>query len=367
MSTEPPHGDGSEGRSVDDLERLVAYLDGSLAAEERAEVEAALAQDAALRARLVALEHAERALADLEVTRLPEGARSRLDAALAVALDETLAGPEDPAASAQVEADRAEVAPTTAAAAGREVDELADRRTARRRPLAPIATGVAAGMVLLAGGVVGLSQLSDGGEDALTTMQAEGGEEAAPEPAPDAPSTEDALALELPVVIDEGRMVTDEDRPELLDDPELQALAQGGLSLEEGAALAAQVQARVLGADAATSTAPDDRFADGDPVEEHADEDRGEAPASGQAAPLVTRDGRTLDPETADGLRRCLVELLDAGEQAVPLAVEVVTLDGGDAAVFGLLTLDPDTGAFGRIEAWTLALDSCQVLRFAQS
>ena len=326
MSTSPPHGDGSEGMPVDDLER------------------------------------ADRALEQLQPTPLPEGARQRLDAKLQGAFDEVLSTDQ------AVDADTAPVAPTTAAASGRGTDELSRRRrSGRRRSLVPATAGVAAGLVLLAGGVVGLNQLSIGGDDQAATLQADQVEEMADDGGPEPSSVEESLAADLPVVIDEGRTATEEDAHGLLDDPQLLALAQRSLSMEDGATLAEDVQRRILGvAEVGGFDAPEEAE-DGDAMAEDADEDRAAGPADAGMAPLVTRDGERLDAAVGDDLRRCLTELLDPGEQAVPVAIEVVTLDGGDAAIFGLLTLDPDTGAFTRIEAWTLALDSCQVLRFDQS
>lgn len=325
MSTEPPHDDGCEGRALDDLERLTAYLDGSLAPDERAAVEAGIAADAELRASLAALQRADHALDELEPTTLPEGARERLDDALAVVFD-ALLPPHEPVQDRQhVEADDASLAPTTAEAAGRTVDELSRRRHhGGRRRVVPVTAGVAAGLILLAGGLAGLSQLSPATDDQVT-IQADSVEESAPEEAATLSGTDDGLAADLPLVIDAGRGLDEQERPDLLDDPQLLSLAQRGLSLEDGADLAAQVQQRVF-------------------------EVEGVAPAG-----------------VPDELRRCLGELLDPGEQAVPVAIEMVNLDGVEAAVFGLLTLEPDSGSFSRIEAWTLSLDSCQVLRFDQS
>lgn len=373
MSTPTPDGAGSEGNRVDDLERLTSYLDGTLGADERAALEAELAGDAALRSRLAALEQADHALEALEATPLPEGARHRLDARLADTLDEVL-GP----AAAASEAD-APLAPTTAAASGRRGDELARRRDARRRPVVTATAGVAAGLVLLAGGVVGLGQLSPGADDEAAMQPADQVEEAAEDGDAQPAGVDDTLAADLPVVIDEGRTSDEEDAQRLLGDPQLQALAQRGLSVEEGAALAEDVQRRVLGApgdgpstlseeDGDGEVTPDSEPAPQDDagMDVEADEEARGTPGPAPAA-LLTRDGEQLAPAVAEDLRRCLAELLDPGEQAVPAAIELVTLDGGDAAIFGLLTLDPDTGAFSRIEAWTLALDTCQVLRFDQS
>ncbi|TVP67726.1 MAG: hypothetical protein EA340_10180, partial [Nitriliruptor sp.] len=82
---------------------------------------------------------------------------------------------------------------------------------------------------------------------------------------------------------------------------------------------------------------------------------------------IVTRDGRALGSEDAADLRRCLATLLKGGEQAIPTRVELLELDGTPAVSVGLVTLDPQSGAFTRIEVWTLERATCQVLRFDQA
>ncbi len=349
---------------MDDIERCTSYLDGTLDAEERAALEAELAGDAELRALLAGLERAERALGALEPTPLPAGARERLDAALAQVVDEALT--HDPPAT-----DAVAVAPTTAEASGRAVDELAQRR--RRRPVVATTAGVAAGLALLAGGVIGIGQLMPerSGDQAMTQADTS---EVLPEEERALSGTEAAPPGDLPVVIDEGRTTTatGEDAQGPLGDPVLQALAQRRLPPEDGVRLAEEVQRRVLGAavTAGLATTQDPEGGGG------ADGEQGAAPdgdaaqrdeAQGDVEPLMTRDGRVLDPASSEDVRRCLTELLDPGQQAIPATIELVTIDGEDAAIFGLLSRDPDGDIFTRIEAWTLTLDACQVLRFDQS
>lgn len=365
MNTRPPDGAGPQGRPVDDLQRCTSYLDGMLDAEERAALEAELAGDAELRALLDALRQADRALATRAPTALPEGARDRLD----VALTDALSAAITPLPRSR-EHDTP-VAPTTAQASGRPVDELSARR---RRSATTTTAGVAAGLVLLAGGVVGISQLAPDDIVEQATRQADQAEVLTPEDERALSDLPELAGDALPVVVDEGRTMSDagQDADRVLGDPQLQALAQRDLSGEDGAQLAMDIQRRLLG-DTATEglssaeDASDDHAADSDlPAEPDGDIGAaGEMPAD--VSPLVTADGMELGPRVSEDVRRCLTTLLAPGQQAVPVTIELVTLDGGDAAVFGLLTLDPATDTFSRIEVWTLALDACQVLRFDQS
>jgi anti-sigma factor RsiW len=358
---------------VDEIERLTSYLDGGLAADERRALEADLAGDSALRARLQALRAADGALGRLAATELPEGARQRLDARLEGVLEEVLAA--DRVAPAPVTmAGVASDAPTTVEVTGIVPDQLAARR--RWRAL-PALTGVAAGLVLLAGGVIGLGQagLLSGGDDQLAAdgvesdMSTEGALESAPQDALEAAALPDA-----PVVIDEGRTTTADDLDELLTNPELQTLAERSLSAEEGELLAVQLQQQLLGdvAGGGSGAAADDDAGAEEQVEEEAS-DEAAGPTSDTAeratgdAVIVTRDGQTLPPEDAAAVRRCLGTLLEAGEQAVPMTIELLRVDGVPAIAYGLVTLDPQTTAFTRTEVWTLERADCQVLRFTQS
>jgi anti-sigma factor RsiW len=359
---------------VDEIERLTSYLDGGMAADERRALEAELAGDSALRARLQALRAADAALGQLAATELPDGARQRLDARLETVLEEVLTA-DRPAATPVTPAGVAAGAPTTIEATGIVPDQLAARR--RWRAL-PALTGVAAGLVLLAGGVIGLGQtgLLSGGDDQLAADSAESDmstEEAmgsAPQEALDGAGLADA-----PVVIDEGRTTTADDLDELLGDPDLQTLAGRSLSAEEGEVLAVQLQQRLLGETIGGVGAETEADAEDAGSEEQAEEGSPDQPGpeSDTAeratvdAVIVTRDGQTLPSEDAAAVRRCLGALLEAGEQAVPVTIELLRVDGVPAIAYGLVTLDPQTDAFTRTELWTLERASCQVLRFTQS
>lgn|GEM_PF-1833639 len=359
---------------MDEIERLTSYLDGGLAADERRALEAELAGDSALRARLEALRAADAALEQLPATELPEGARQRLDARLSGVLAEVLAAePAAPVPLRRVAGD----APTSL-----EATEIApDRFTARRRRRAlPALTGVAAGLVLLAGGVIGLGQtgLLSGGDDELASGATEADMNAESAPAPEALLPPDAGAA--PVVIDEGRTTTVGELDELLDRPELQELARRSLPAEDGELVAAEVQQELLGdidgADAggtgaeADGSAAAEEEAEAEARDEADDQAGAEADRSPAAPPddvILTRDGQVLPPADAADVRRCLTALLEAGTQAIPTTIELIEVDGVPAIAYGLVTLDPETGAFTRSEVWTVERDGCQVVRFNQS
>jgi len=356
---------------LDEIERLTSYLDGGLAADERRALEADLAGDSALRARLQALRAADGALEELAPTELPDGARTRLDARLSGVLEEVLAA-ERPAALPATLEEVVGDAPTTAEATQTLPDEVAERR--RRRGVQAL-SGIAAGLVLLAGGLVGLGQIGllSGGDDRLASdsVEADMSTEAARGSAPSAALEADGLS-DLPLVIDEGRNTATADLDELLTSPQLQALAGRSLSPEEGDLLAVRLQQRLLGDRADTAGGPQ---TDGDGpavTEEQAEDELGDpsSAATGTApvdAAIITRDGRALPPEDAAAVRRCLTSLLEAGTQAIPTRIELLRVEGVPAIAYGLITLDPGTDAFTRTELWTVERSSCQVVRFTQS
>jgi hypothetical protein len=55
-----------------------------------------------------------------------------------------------------------------------------------------------------------------------------------------------------------------------------------------------------------------------------------------------------------------------ADPDAIPAYAELATFEDADAIVLGLVTPDPETGAFTRNEVWVLDRATCQLLRFAQ-
>jgi anti-sigma factor RsiW len=350
---------------LDDTERLTSYLDGELAADERRALEAELAGDHALRERLAALRTADRTLRAVGATELPPGARERLDDRLAGVLAEVLTT-TSATAGPPLTATEQDDAPTPGAGGDRVEDELALRR---RRRVLPAVTGVAAGLVLLAGGIVGLGQLGldsdDAGlaEGADAMMSADDAAEL--ESLPAAPELE-ALG---PIVVDDGRATSTAELEGGPVSPELEAAAAAALSAEDGAALADRFQQLLLGEMAPAPSGPMAADEDEDAAEEAAEDAAEDADGADRSmeTTLVTRDGRTLNPEDAADLRACLATLLEGGEQAIPIRVELLEVDQVPAIGVGLLTPDPTTGAFTRMEVWTLERASCQVLRFEQS
>jgi hypothetical protein len=332
---------------VDDIDRLSRYLDGALEPDEHEALEAALAGDAVLRSQLERLQAIDEELAATAATELPLGARARLDARLA------------PILRAVVDADTPRVAaaaPTTQEALGRR-DELAARRSRRALPVA--IGGVAAGLAVLAVGIVGIDRLlpQRGGDDSTTSLAldavddaADAGEEmaeSAPEAAPEARS----LLPELPVVLADDRRVTAEDLDLALAAAPLQQVTAAALAEPDAAALAEEARARLRVA----GTADEDVAAmDG-------------AESEVTAPALTTTDGRLLPPADVEVVQRCVAELLETGTAAIPVLVELLEVDRVPALQVGLVTVDPDTGAYTRAEVWTLERATCQVLRFAQS
>jgi len=339
---------------VDDTDRLSSYLDGALEPDELQALEAELAGDAALRAELEALRQVDAWLqADLAV-ELPPGARQRLDERLGPVLRAAVTEGTPPAAAA---------APTPSPAQVRH-DELAGRRARRRLPVA--IGGVAAGLAVLAIGVVGIDRLLGpmGGEDESATMalDRESSEdraelaEAMPEPEP--PMPELAGLPELPIVVDDGRRVSGQDLQDL--PPDTSVLAQLTAAAIDG------VQAERLAASAET------RLFDGPPATDDRDESAGDGTgADAESAPpgpaLTASDGRALSAEDTTAVRRCTAELPENPTVTIPVRIELLEVDGEPALEVGRVTADPATGAYTQVEVWTLERSSCQVLRVVRS
>jgi hypothetical protein len=324
-----------------DPERLAAYLDGDLDAAEAAALEAALARDPALRARLDAMRHADEALAALPAATPPPGYEARLrqavDAELAVQL---ATDTPSPAAS----------------------DELAARRA--RRSWVPAFAGAAAGVALLAAvgiAVTGLGRGDDADTAAMDADTDEAGDgalmmesleadEAAPLPGPG----------QAPTVVVGDRELDDDEVDALLDALELQAVVGRDLDLEAGAAVARDWRAslRALVGDAvpgppSADDVEDDTVADAAPR------------AEGAAGPVRFLAEDEVDDETLAAATVCIDEVA-AGTDAIVAYAELARLDGRPAVLVGLVTPDPATERFRRPEAWLVELDGCQVRRFAQ-
>jgi hypothetical protein len=324
---------------VDPAERLAAYLAGDLDADEHTALEAELARDAALRGELAGMRRADAALAELSSPTPPVGFEDRLRAALAPVLAGELGSDADHATA-------------VAAPASPTGDELAARRRQRReRPRwVPVLGGVAASLVLVAAGISAVSLLrGDDAEDGFAvTMDAMTDDAGAPEADGDGP-----------VVVTEGRSLDSDDADDLLAGPVLDELVGRELDPATGAELAERWSAQ-LGADATTALQlPSDERAEGDVPDAAADDEAVE-----ETAPAEEAAAADVDDGTA--IARCLTELLGGGDAAIPAYVELATFEDRPAIVFGLVSVDPATGAFTRPEVWILDRADCQVLRFSQ-
>lgn len=306
---------------MDRTERLAAYLAGDLTADEHAALEAELAGDPGLRAELEAIRRADEALARLSTPEPPAGFESRLRDRLAPVV-------------------AAEVGQPAAAAPAHAADELAARRPRWRR-LPALAAAAAAVLTLVVGGVV-LSEVLPADDDAPFTT-ADDAMEAEPHVEDlDEPQTLEA-APPGPVIVAEDRQLDDAVIAELLAGEEIGAIAARGLDSEPGAELASRFQ-QELGV--ATAPTP----------EEDTPTDPG----------LTTRDGEQLPAPAADDVARCLEELLEPGVAAIPAYVELGRVDDTEAVLFGLVTVDPQSEAFTRAEAWVVERATCQVVHFEQ-
>ena len=381
------------------VDRLAAFVAGELDPSEHAAVAAELAHDPALRAELEALRRADEALAGLDSPEPSEGFERRLDASITRVLAETLPTPQGSEAADQ------------SSAVG---DELAARRGRRRsHRWLPAAAGVAAGVAILAG-VITLSDLTGGNDEAaetaaldadeprmeLFTQEAEPDGESAEAEMPSAESEgvapeggeADAGAVDAPVVVAGGRMVDREEVEALTSMEEVVRVADLALGEDEGRALAERFAAALgleapdAGANLPEAAVPedggsDDAAAAGEGAEagERAEADE---PSSGRDGLGGTTEAQESAPETdlpmpgADvhlpegspdpgafgAATRCVDELLGSREDAIPVYVELASYAGDEAVLVGLVTLDPATGRYTQAESWAMDRATCQVL-----
>lgn len=374
-----------------DAERLADYLAGDLDPEQQRALEAELARDPALRARLQRMREADAALAQLPPAAPAEGFDDRLRAALAPELRHRLAderivasGPttHDPDEAADPAVEHPDLAAE---------DELSRRRerarAGRRVPRWPLAVGgAAAGLALLGVAGAALLGLPGGGDDM----------------AADAPVTQEESAGDgagsggRPIVLASDRDLAEGDVSSLLDEPALAALAQRDLGAAEGGAVAADFT-RVLRDDdrlraqAGSSPVPgdsgaavtEDREEEAAPEAEEeagtldADEDAEDAEPTDDAkagddaeagARLRGESFSTghLDDDARADVRRCLDTLLEGADAPIPAYVEVTRYEGEPAIAFGLLTRSAEGERYDRLEVWVLERDGCQVRTLQQ-
>lgn len=324
-------------------ERLAAYLSGDLDVDEHAALEAELADDPALRARLERIRRADTALAELPDEELPEGFEDRLHHAVAGELETVLGH-----------------------------DELAARRE-RRSASRWVPAAAAAALVLVVGGGVVLTG-GMGGEDsdeaatlgdmAEDTLQEEA-EEGAGDGGAQADTAESAPAPVGPRVVDADRTLDDQSLAELAADP-MVLDALGGRAIGDPTTTA-EAYAEALGALPGEYDAPDaGPQDDGDDAgHDTAGAERGASSVETDGLTVIS-EGRLGEEDLAD-VARCLPILQDeAVAPVVPLYAELGT-DADDTPVIAYAALAPDDqGDYRRVEVWLVERDSCSLLRFVQ-
>ncbi len=338
-------------------DRLAAYLADELDPDDRRALDDELARDGRLRAELAAMRRADDALAGLSTPTPDDGFDARLDVFVDGVLAELDAVTDATASEAEL---ATQAVPTAGAEPTRRAttDEPAPGTTGTDRSRWVLAA--AAAVILLAG--VGVATLQPfGGDDGPSSgaeLSSLGDQDASDEVATESDdgvaSAEGVLALPLqPTIVDEQRDLDDEDLDRLLSDPTVTEVAAARLDRDTGTEFGLQLQ-RQLGQPAGDDT--DSAAGDMDDAGTERDVDR-----------LFTRAGEPVDETLLADTERCLRTLLEAGPTAIPAYVELATVEGQPALIYGLVTIDPQDDGFTRREIWTLERSSCQVLRFAQA
>lgn len=335
-----------------DDERLADYLAGELPPDEHEAVEARLAGDAVLRARLEHMRVADDALSSLAPPRPRPGFEDRLHAALEPELARVLGEEGAGTTAAAAGTGAADDAPSAGA-----TDELAARRAdSRRRTSWPMALGgVAAGIALLAAVGVAITGLPGGGDDEQVALDEGATPESTQEGAPAGPA---------PVLRGGDRELDDEALTALFDEPALAELARQELGEDRGRALAEDYRAYFTD-DEAMRAAPRDGAGGADAASEPgiaSDDTAGGEQEEAEPAPT----GAELDAEDRADMRRCLTTLLDESDGLVPAYAEAATYQGEDVIVYGLLAPGAQGERYERLEVWVLERDDCQVRTFQQ-
>lgn len=325
-------------------ERLSAYLAGELDADETAALEAELAGDPTLRARLDAIGRANDALASLPEVEPPADFSRRLRETLSHEIAQRGASPQ--------------------------VDELAHRRLQRRAGSnRSLGLGLAAAAVLVLG-AVGLAGVLDGiggGDDSADTVALRGGDRAEM-----GATAEDPLAAYVRVSDTDYDAETVQalaeqegvlDVPERVDDEQARALESEryeafGL-LSDGAALSAPLDA---------ASGEGDPPAEPDEAPPQAADTDGAATGGGTGTDgdISEETTRSSDDPLTD-VRRCLPEIVaSANQPVIPLFAEVARYEGEPAIIYLVLTREPDARLFNRIEAWVVGREDCFPVLFQQ-
>lgn len=95
----------------------------------------------------------------------------------------------------------------------------------------------------------------------------------------------------------------------------------------------------------------------------------GVRPVSTNSAPDASSPASAagVDPATEEAVGSCLPGLLEgATSPRVPVYVEIARFAGEPAIVYALVTEDPSSGTYERVEVWAVAHSDCRVLAFTQ-
>ncbi len=325
-------------------ERLAAYAAGDVDASERARIEAELAADGSLRLELERIRGLDAALASLPPVDVP----AAFSAGLRERIEEEL-----------------RTAP---------VDELAARRARRALPRwVPAVAGAAALVAVVGIGInsLGGGRLGSGSEEAddsaRTMAEVSQGDAAGPQAirVTDASYDADSIGVlaEDATVADLLAAGLDPVSAQGLRD---ERLALFGYFLGDGSAVASapaetdmadEASAGGVEGESAPAAGADD--ATSDEGAEAASEPQGSSSATGATA------GELLLAPEAEA-RRCLDQILEVSPDAIPVIAEIASFEDEPAIIYALLTEDPDTGRFDRVELWVVARSDCQVLHFTQ-
>ncbi len=312
-------------------ERLAAYVAGELDEDETRALEAQLARDPGLRARLASIRATDDLLAGLPPVEVPAAFSARLREAVA-----------------------AEVASQVASPAG---DDLAARRARRAERTGftgwqswqKLATAAA---VLVVVGGVGVGVLTAGGDsdDAGGQVAMEAGLAAEPQQGP--------------TVVAAGRSFDEASLRDLAGDARFDEILAEHLS---GPAADAAAQDHTT---ALTGPAPESDGSDsaGDTAISGESAEEGDRVMTAPGAPTEfgLRTVGDVSETDLEAVRTCLPSLIDSTSAVIPVYAELATYEGTDAIVYGLVGNDPEQDSYQRVELWVVDRGDCQVLHFAQ-
>lgn len=336
-----PSSDGAGRTESDETletgERLAAYAAGELDVDETRALEAELARDPALRARLAAIRETDELLASLPDVAPREGFSARLRDAVASELDTTLGG-------------------------SGMTDELGARRETRRHRMAgrwPVIAAAAASVLVIGGvgtfiaqgGLGGADQDVAGGSDGDSDSESASSLDAMAAPAPESG----------PTVVSAGRSFDADSIGGLAADARFDEVLSQRLDQAEAAQLARDSETALTGEGANQA----DGAAESGPVEQSQQESTiAQAPALDDPSFGLRTVGAVTERELED-VGRCLPPLLEAAP-VIPVYAELVDFDGADAIVYGLVGNDPEQDRYRRVELWVVDRADCQVLHLEQ-